>query len=149
MTTTRTAAEALEHLQRQRPDSFHSDLSDLRDYQRLCADWIEEFAWDVEKALRAALEQPQSLEEVLLVVHQQADDEGLWFAAKTAPEAYLQHQLRLLHEVIESAVLDKYGNPLDGSEFRNCSFPDCGCDGARNCDAKSGPSWAALQLNIK
>jgi len=31
----------------------------------------------------------------------QAEDEGLWFAAQTAPEAYLQQELRKLHRAIE------------------------------------------------
>lgn len=44
-------------------------------------------------------------------------------------------------------LLDKYGNPLDGSELRNCCFPDCGCDGARLCMAKSGASFGACSLN--
>ncbi len=38
---------------------------------------------------------------IALVVKEQAEDEGLWFIAKTAPEAYLQKALRRLHEVIE------------------------------------------------
>lgn len=35
------------------------------------------------------------------VVIEQAKDEGLWFVAETAPEAYLQAALRRLHAVIE------------------------------------------------
>ncbi len=35
------------------------------------------------------------------VVNKQAEDEGLWFEAQTAPEAYLQQELRRLHTVIE------------------------------------------------
>ncbi|KKM01044.1 hypothetical protein LCGC14_1798340 [marine sediment metagenome] len=35
------------------------------------------------------------------IVDKQANDDGLWFAAKTAPEAYLQHALRMLHEIVE------------------------------------------------
>lgn len=35
------------------------------------------------------------------VVEEQANDPGLWFVAKTAPEAYLQQALRRLHEIIE------------------------------------------------
>ena len=31
----------------------------------------------------------------------QAKDEGLWFVAQTAPEAYLQQELRALHRLIE------------------------------------------------
>lgn len=37
------------------------------------------------------------------IVDRQAEDEGLWFVAQTASEAYLQAQLRLLHAVIEDA----------------------------------------------
>ena len=43
---------------------------------------------------------------------------------------------------------DRYGNEIDG-EFLYCSFPDCGCDGARLCMAKNGPSWCALTLNLE
>ena len=35
------------------------------------------------------------------LVNQQAEDEGLWFDATTAPEAYLQQELRKLHVAIE------------------------------------------------
>lgn len=35
------------------------------------------------------------------LVSAQATDDGLWFEAKTAPEAYLQQELRRLHELIE------------------------------------------------
>lgn len=34
-------------------------------------------------------------------VEEQSEDEGLWFEASTAPEAYLQQELRRLHKVIE------------------------------------------------
>lgn len=38
---------------------------------------------------------------VIKTVKEQAGDEGLWFEAKAAPEAYLQQGLRRLHSVIE------------------------------------------------
>ena len=38
-----------------------------------------------------------------VVVNEQAEDEGLWFVAQTAPEAYLQQELRRLHAAIEEA----------------------------------------------
>ena len=41
---------------------------------------------------------------VLALVNSQAEDEGLWFIAATAPEAYLQQELRKLHAVIEGAL---------------------------------------------
>lgn len=42
-----------------------------------------------------------STDAVQLLVAKQAEDEGLWFDAGTAPEAYLQQELRRLHKVIE------------------------------------------------
>ena len=39
--------------------------------------------------------------EIKKLVAEQAEDEGLWFDAETAPEAYLQHHLRALHFLIE------------------------------------------------
>jgi small-conductance mechanosensitive channel len=36
------------------------------------------------------------------LVNEQAENEGLWFVATTAPEAYLQQELRKLHAAIES-----------------------------------------------
>ena len=38
-------------------------------------------------------------------VAKQAEDEGLWFEAETAPEAYLQQELRALHTLIENELL--------------------------------------------
>ena len=35
------------------------------------------------------------------IVDEQAEDEGLWFVAQTAPEAYLQQALRRLHAAVE------------------------------------------------
>ena len=43
--------------------------------------------------------------------------------------------------------VDQHGNTED--QFEYCCFPDCGCDGARNCDAKSGASTGSLILNIE
>jgi hypothetical protein len=41
------------------------------------------------------------LEPIRAMVNKQAEDEGLWFVAQTAPEAYLQQELRALHVTIE------------------------------------------------
>ena len=38
------------------------------------------------------------------LVDKQAEDEGLWFMARTAPEAYLQQELRRLHAEIEKQL---------------------------------------------
>ena len=41
------------------------------------------------------------MSDVRKLVDEQAEDEGLWFIAATAPEAYLQQELRRLHAAIE------------------------------------------------
>ena len=41
------------------------------------------------------------LSQIELRMSCQAEDEGLWFVAVTAAEAYLQQELRRLHEIIE------------------------------------------------
>ena len=41
--------------------------------------------------------------------------------------------------------IDKYGNPPN--ELINCCYPDCGCDGARNCMAENGASSCAFTFN--
>lgn len=43
---------------------------------------------------------------------------------------------------------DKYGN-TEANPFRYCTFPDCGCDGARLCQAKEGANYASAVLNIE
>ena len=40
---------------------------------------------------------------ILKLIAEQIEDEGLWFNAETAPEAYLQKALRRLHATIEIA----------------------------------------------
>lgn len=45
-------------------------------------------------------------------------------------------------------IKDRYGNDLDG-DMIYCCFPDCGCDGARLCEAEEGPSVGALVLNLE
>lgn len=43
-----------------------------------------------------------ALEQLRALVDEQAEDEGLWFEVMTAPEAYLQQELRRLHAAIEA-----------------------------------------------
>ena len=42
------------------------------------------------------------LRQLRTLVDRQAEDEGLWFDAATAPEAYLQQELRRLHAAVEA-----------------------------------------------
>ncbi len=43
-------------------------------------------------------------EQVQALVDKQAEDDGLWFQAEHASEAYLQQELRKLHAAIERLV---------------------------------------------
>ena len=45
--------------------------------------------------------------------------------------------------------VDKCGNPISGDRIIYCCFPDCGCDGARLCQAEKGASVGACSLNIE
>jgi len=43
--------------------------------------------------------------------------------------------------------VDEYGNTE--ADFRNCSFPYCGCDGQRLCMAPSGANSDSLICNVE
>ena len=62
----------------------------------------------------AALAEPRRL------VDEQAEDEGLWFVAETAAEAYLQQELRRLHAAVEGDAL------AETPEAEPCDDPRCG-----------------------
>ena len=47
-----------------------------------------------------------SVDDLKAIVDKQAENEGLWFVAQTAPEAYLQLHLRALHDAIEKLGLE-------------------------------------------
>lgn len=46
------------------------------------------------------------MSELMSIVNEQAEDECLWFVAQTAPEAYLQQELRRLHAAIEAVEIE-------------------------------------------
>jgi hypothetical protein len=48
-----------------------------------------------------------------------------------------------------TGMVDDYGNPSSGDRVIYCTFPDCGCDGARLCQAEKGASSCAAMLNIE
>ena len=63
-------------------------------------------AWEQERAESAAKDAriwdlEQERQAIHSLVEGQAEDEGLWFMAETAPEAYVQTALRKLHARIE------------------------------------------------
>ena len=49
-------------------------------------------------------EKEKLIQELKQTASQQAEDEGLWFNSTTAPEAYVQQELRRLHAIIEKEV---------------------------------------------
>lgn len=65
----------------------------------------------------------QKQKKLLSMVNRQAEDEGLWFVAETAAEAYLQQELRLLHAVIEEVYFEK----------KHCKFHMAYIDGCAAC----------------
>jgi hypothetical protein len=70
------------------------------------------------------------------LVNEQAEDEGLWFVAATAAEAYLQQELRKLHAAIEaapSAPSEKYECPM-------CATPITVAEDCPKCGYPSAPS---------
>jgi hypothetical protein len=48
-----------------------------------------------------------------------------------------------------TGMVDDYGNPSSGDRVIYCTFPDCGCDGARLCQAEKGASKSSCMLNIE
>jgi hypothetical protein len=47
------------------------------------------------------------MNDIIDLVNEQAEDEGLWFKPETAPEAYLQQELRRLHKIIEESYSEE------------------------------------------
>ena len=93
------------------PGGTHWRIGDTRP-----DDWYEAVP------LYAAPAPAQLDSDVYVIVHEQANDDGLWFAAKTAPEAYLQQELRRLHAAIEAGpgpelTLDYVAGHKDGCEW--------------------------------
>ena len=81
---------------------------------------ISNLATDMEHEIVTLRSEGELLRERLDVamgtVSAQALDEGLWFEAETAPEAYLQDALRTLHEVVEGSSREECANAALVSE---------------------------------
>lgn len=68
---------------------------------------MDDLGEKTKQTIRAALQSPRvPVIEILETVLEQAEDDGLWFNAKYASEAYLQQELRRLHTVIERAYAE-------------------------------------------
>lgn len=61
----------------------------------------------------------------------------------------LPPSLQAQAQAVDEHEVDQYGNPTSGDSLPFCCFPDCGCDGARLCQAKSGASAAAMGMNFE
>ena len=101
--------------QRMATDSWHKKFNDLNEESLRLFREVERLTAELES--RAAPVEPPVLSAVVNLVNEQAEDECLWFEAQTMPEAYLQQELRRLHEVIENSA----PVPAPRLEWRNIS----------------------------
>lgn len=62
--------------------------------------------------------------------------------------SYEVERLRAEKTTAPAKFTDRYGN-TEADPFAFCTFPDCGCDGARLCQARSGPNMGASVLNLE
>lgn len=58
----------------------------------------------IKNLIQQSGEKPEIDDSLLEFVSRQIEDDGLWFEAQTAPEAYLQQELRKLHQFIEDGA---------------------------------------------
>ena len=68
---------------------------------------LERLDWCNDNAIDAAdriAELEALMKQLRTITDRQAEDEGLWFEAVTAPEAYLQQELRKLHSAVEALL---------------------------------------------
>ena len=77
-----------------------SELTDALDL------WDRAETFDDMVNMTPIVEAARRVADLQTIVDEQAEDEGLWFHAITASEAYLQQELRRLHAVIEGTALD-------------------------------------------
>jgi len=82
------------------------------------------------------------------LVKRQAWDDGLWFIAQTAPEAYLQQELRRLHDATESviSVIGEITSYVDGLEMRCAEESTCEPYKIRNMRCPECPLYDAEEL---
>lgn len=81
-----------------------------------------------------------NISKIRKLVASQAEDEGLWFEAETASEAYLQQELRRLHAAIENKPKVTHG--------RHCSCSACAAEDWTRpelaCCGMHGPTCPAV-----
>jgi hypothetical protein len=81
--------------------------------------------------------------DIINIVNEQADDDGLWFQAETAAEAYLQQELRYLHAAIEA--LGRNDVQEVTVEYLTAEFGACG---VWNCLRDIAKKYAGKTIRI-
>ena len=84
-------------------------MTPQEEFEQIWTDWDCQDPAPLYDHVRLLIErisqQPESVEKVLAVVNEQAEDEALWGVPvgrlQSIVEAYLQQELRRLHQVIE------------------------------------------------
>lgn len=71
-------------------------MSDLQD----AIDWYDAHGSNLGTHVDNMVEAARRVANLQTIVEEQAEDEGLWFHAFLAPEAYLQQELRRLHAAL-------------------------------------------------
>jgi hypothetical protein len=84
-------------------EGFEEILQTWRDAQE-SDDWLFRQLQTLFETVPAS-DAPERETRLRALVNSQAEDAGLWFEARTAPEAYLQQELRRLHAAIEELRL--------------------------------------------
>lgn len=139
-----------------RADAAEATIADYHK-TRIRKQTAREVEWE-RRATEAALGIASMVAQLREIITDQANDEGLWFDADRAPEAYLQRSLRDLHGVVERAITgleDKPGVVLDRKQDKpeldaspatatkeatdadcKCCNDDCDCGCLDRCPAR-------------
>lgn len=83
-----------------RAEAAEKESDDLRTRQAGATEATSKLFNEVLSRYETLLAKQKAVNEL---IEKQAKDEGLWFEAKTAPEAYLQQELKKLYRQIETA----------------------------------------------
>lgn len=129
----RLTAESVGEPPRAEPPTFPQHIAQDGTGQKKCPKCYEVYDYTTTHVCEAG--SPYSA--LLQLVQKQAEDKGLWFVAQTAPEAYLQQELRKLHAAVEyyspSAPAPTWtckarAANMGANDPQECNWPLCGCD---------------------
>ncbi len=111
-------------------DVVRDVLHAARDNPYLGPEFVDALEMEFARLAATAREDVTRLAAARRIVDEQAKDEGLWFNARTAPEAYLQQELRRLHAAVEAeaAAPSEASTSLEEAlqhMFHDMSDPEC------------------------